>query len=94
MTEDARNPLAVQALARRELPNLRRALAHLRAQVAHDDAAELADQIAHFLHTFGLEHERADLQQQDQAASALQATGAGPLLQAELVHLILNPGNY
>lgn len=55
--EDNRNALAVRALVRRELPNLRRGLGWWIEQGEGERAAEMADQLAKFLNNFGLRRE-------------------------------------
>jgi tetratricopeptide (TPR) repeat protein len=85
--EDDRNPHAVRALVRRELPNLRRAFDALRAQEAHEQAVAMADSIARFLGYFSLGRELADLRgKQEAAAAALTASEEGTLSQAALLH--------
>lgn len=77
--EDNRNPHAVRALVRRELPNLRRAFAGLEAAGDADEAAELADEIGRFLGVFGRRRELGELLRR---AAAL-GRAAGGLSQAE-----------
>jgi tetratricopeptide (TPR) repeat protein len=85
--EDQRNPHAVRALVRRELPNLRRAFDALRAQGAHAQAVDMADSIAKFLTNFSLGRELADLRgKQEAAAAALAASEEGTLSQAAFLH--------
>jgi hypothetical protein len=85
--EDDRNPHAVRALVRRELPNLRRAFDALRAQAEHEQAVEMAEHIAKFLGYFSLGRELADLRRkQEAAAAALAASEEGTLSQAAYLH--------
>ncbi|WP_437657146.1 CHAT domain-containing protein [Sorangium sp. So ce1182] len=61
---DDRQPVAVRALARIEMPNLRRAF-HLRiAAGALDEAAELANSLALFLRLFGYRRELEQIRRQ------------------------------
>jgi len=66
--EDTRNPLAARELARRELPNLRRALELLLDGGALDEAADLVNRIARFLNLFGLWRERDELRRRVELA--------------------------
>ncbi len=81
--EDSRNPLAVRELARREMPNLRRALDVLMADGALDEATDLVDSIARFLNYFGLWRERDELRRRVNEAVAAVARTGGALTQAE-----------
>ena len=56
--QDYQHPEPVRALVRRELPNLRRALALLLEEGQMEEASGLADSLAHFLTMFGLLRER------------------------------------
>ena len=80
--EDDRNPQAVRALVRRELPNLRRALDMLLADGAVDAAVDMADKMARFLDYFGLRRELDELRRKVDAAAAAVPTD-GTLTQAE-----------
>lgn len=75
--EDARNPLPVRALVRRELPNLRRALGLLLAQGDSARAAAMEVCFVWFLNVFGLGRERAELRRRvAQALPAADSSGA------------------
>jgi tetratricopeptide (TPR) repeat protein len=78
--EDDRNPLAVRDLARRELPNLRRALELLLNGGALDEAADLADSIARFLNNFGLWRERDELRRRVELPAQKAGAGAASAL--------------
>jgi tetratricopeptide (TPR) repeat protein len=81
--EDPYNPLA-RELARRELPNLRRALELLLVGGAIDEATELVNSIAYFLNSFGLWLDRDEMRRR--VAQAVQAAGThtgGALTRAE-----------
>ncbi len=85
--EDQRDPLPIRALVRREMPNLRRAFAHLRAQGNHETAVVMAEHIAWFLTVFGLGRELVKLRTyQQQSADLLATTGDGTLSNAEYLH--------
>ncbi|KYF46702.1 hypothetical protein BE04_47695 [Sorangium cellulosum] len=61
---DGREPTEARALARVEMPNLRRAL-HLRiAAGARDEAANMADSLARFLRSFGYGRELEQIRRQ------------------------------
>jgi tetratricopeptide (TPR) repeat protein/CHAT domain-containing protein len=81
--EDDRNPLAVRELARREMPNLRRALDVLLADGALDEATELVTYIVWFLNFLGLWRERDELRRRVNEAVAAVARTDGALTQAE-----------
>ncbi len=72
--EDDRNPHPVRALARKELPNLRRALEFLLEGGELDAASDMATSIARFLNIFGLLRERDELRRQVYAAVAAKDT--------------------
>jgi tetratricopeptide (TPR) repeat protein len=76
--EDFRNPLPTRELARRELPNLRRALELLLQTRALAEAAEVEECLASFLSDFGMGRERDELRRLLAAASAAnEQAGAG-----------------
>ncbi len=56
--QDFQHPEPVRAMVRRELPNLRHALALLLEQGYLEESSRLADSLAHFLTIFGLLRER------------------------------------
>ncbi len=78
--EDSHNPIPVRALARRELPNLRRALDLLFAAAERDAAIDMADNVSLFLLVFGMTRERAALTER---LASLQFTADGSLSHAE-----------
>jgi tetratricopeptide (TPR) repeat protein len=82
--EDNRNPLAARELARRELPNLRRALELLLDGGALDEAAELVERIASFLNFFGMWRERDELRRRvELAVESADMHSDGALTRAE-----------
>ncbi len=58
---DTQNPIQARSLARRELPNLRRALRLAIAAGALDEAVDFADSINRFLDYFGRWRERDEV---------------------------------
>lgn len=62
--EDNQHPQDVREMARRNLPNLRRALTELLQQEAWEEATDFADSLARFLEIFGLGRERRELLRQ------------------------------
>jgi len=78
------NPRAARELARRELPNLRRALEWMLDSSALDQAAEMEDYIVRFLNIFGLRRERDELRSRvNQAIAAAGQRTGGALTRAE-----------
>src|SRR5260370_116084 len=71
--QDFQHPEAVRALARRELPNLRRALAVLLEEGQMEEASSLANSLTSFLTTFGLLRGREQLR--ERVARALEERG-------------------
>jgi len=74
--QDSRQPHAVRALARRELPNFRQATLMLLDQGNLDDAVTLFTRMERFLVSFGLTRERDDLYQRIATARDARATGS------------------
>lgn len=83
---DSRQPVTVRALARIEMPNLRRAL-HLRiATGARDEAADMADSLAKFLTSFGHRRELEQMRRQvREAVSGASRVPDGSLTAAEFL---------
>ena len=84
--EGDRRPQPVRALARRELPNLWRALGLLLEADQLDVASVMADRIVRFLNFFGLGRERDELRRRvDQAVARTSTQEGGALTRAELL---------
>jgi len=81
--EDNRNPQAVRALVRRELPNLRRVLELLLEAGELDTATKMEESITRFLNFFGLGRERDELRRR--VAEAFKNVQGGALTQAEFL---------
>jgi len=82
--EDSRHPQEVRALAQKELPNLRRALALLLEAGELDAASDMANSIAMFLNYFGLLREREELRRRvGEAVAAKRTQESGGLTYAE-----------
>lgn len=83
--EDLRNPHPVRPLARRELPNFRRAIRLLLETGQVPAAIEMVNHLARFLTIFGLGYERDEMRRRVSAATLnLQKTGV--LARAEYQH--------
>ncbi|MCX7098813.1 MAG: tetratricopeptide repeat protein [Methylococcales bacterium] len=91
--EDYKNPHAVRALALRELPNcLHGVYAALQAGEAF--AVEFANNVINFLNNFGLQADKAALNQAALAASGDIGTGAWYLAQSNQGQALYDAGHY
>jgi tetratricopeptide (TPR) repeat protein len=81
---DTQHPHEARAIARRELPNMARALDLTLAAGAHDEVMVFVDRIARFLDNFGRWRERDELQRK---IAAIQFDGAGGITKAEYLRL-------
>jgi tetratricopeptide (TPR) repeat protein len=81
--EDDRNPQPVRAVVRRELPNLRRALALLIEMSELDAAVDLFDSMSRFLNIFGMRYERDELRKCVDVALSQQSRSSNELTRTE-----------
>jgi tetratricopeptide (TPR) repeat protein len=85
--EAYQHPEPVYALVRRELPNLRKALALLLQAGDMEAASRMADKLTRFLGNLGLTRERDQLRRRVEAAlAAAPASTGGVLTHAEYLH--------
>jgi tetratricopeptide (TPR) repeat protein len=85
--QDIRHPEPVRAMARRELPNLRHALALLLEERLLEEALGMADYLAHFLTIFGMLREREQWRKRLNRAMAERGASTGnSLTRAENLH--------
>ena len=86
-TSDSKSPGAVRAIARREMPNLRRALRLALRAGDRAAATGMAERIERFLNVFGRWRERdAMMEEVENAAEAAGGFGEGKLTKAEFLH--------
>lgn len=91
-TEDNRNPLAVRAIARREMPNLLHAV-HAELDASEPDAVNVADSVNKFLVLFGLQKEASLLLAKAQAATGDPGSEAWLIAQSNRGEQLYRAGN-